>query len=229
MIHLDLFSGIGGFALAASWVWPDHEPVGFCEIDPFCQKVLNKHWPGVPIYDDIKKLKGSDFGTVDLLTAGYPCQPFSTAKRGVQGNTEDFSERVVEIIRECKPRISTLENVSEHAQKSIAKRLRDNGFGAFCRRYSAHQIGAWHKRNRWFVIAHPNDKGEFQSRFDAKMAELQGMENRFWSCANYARTIRMDDGLSRGMDRTARLKALGNAIVPRVAEQIFKAIKQVDI
>jgi len=79
--HLDLFSGIGGFSLAADWVWEnDHKIIGFCEIDKFCQKVLKKHWPGVPIYDDIKKLDGKQFGTVDLLTGGFPCQPY---RRGV--------------------------------------------------------------------------------------------------------------------------------------------------
>ena len=57
MRHLDLFSGIGGFALAASWVWgAEHKIVSFCEIDPFCQKVLKKHWPGVPIIPDIKDM-----------------------------------------------------------------------------------------------------------------------------------------------------------------------------
>ena len=60
---MDLFSGIGGFALAAQWVWgKEHEIVSFCEIDPFCQKVLKKHWPDVPIHDDIKTLKGDNFG-----------------------------------------------------------------------------------------------------------------------------------------------------------------------
>ena len=92
MKHLDLFSGIGGFALAASWVWgEDHEVVCFCEMDKFCQKILNKHWPGVPIIDDIKNFSlggkasnekrwekknlgsGIDASTnVDLLTAGVP-------------------------------------------------------------------------------------------------------------------------------------------------------------
>ena len=58
MKHLDLFSGIGGFALAASWVWQeDHNIHSFVEIDPFCQKVLKKHWPEVPIHDDIKTYK----------------------------------------------------------------------------------------------------------------------------------------------------------------------------
>ena len=60
MRHIDLFTGIGGFALSASWVWPDYEPVLFCEIDKFCQKVLKKHWPDVPCHDDIKNL------TVDI-------------------------------------------------------------------------------------------------------------------------------------------------------------------
>ena len=54
--HIDLFSGIGGFSLAASWVWPDHEVVCFCEMDPFCKKILNKHWPGVPIVEDVREL-----------------------------------------------------------------------------------------------------------------------------------------------------------------------------
>ena len=58
MRHLDLFSGIGGFALSASWVWgPEHEIVSFCEIEPYCQKVLKKHWSAVPCHDDIKTLQ----------------------------------------------------------------------------------------------------------------------------------------------------------------------------
>ena len=78
--HLDLFSGIGGFALAAQWVWgEEHNIVSFCEINPFCQKVLKKHWPDAPIHDDIKTLKGEQFGTVDLVTGGFPCQPYSVA------------------------------------------------------------------------------------------------------------------------------------------------------
>ena len=71
MNHLDLFSGIGGFALAASRVWPDHNVVAFCEIDPFCWEVLRKHWPDAVIHDDIKTMNGSNYcGTVDILTGG---------------------------------------------------------------------------------------------------------------------------------------------------------------
>lgn len=75
--HLDLCSGIGGFALAASWA--GYTTVGFCEIDPFCQRVLRKHWPDVPIHDDIRTLRFDGEGvmpnvrpgTVDLLTGGF--------------------------------------------------------------------------------------------------------------------------------------------------------------
>jgi len=66
---LDLFSGIGGFALAAKWTWGDLlDIVGFCEIEKYAQKVLQKNFPGVPIYDDITKLNGNDFKDIDLLT-----------------------------------------------------------------------------------------------------------------------------------------------------------------
>jgi len=87
MRHLDLFAGIGGFSLAASWVWPEHKTVAFCEKDEFCQKVLKKHWPDVPVIADIRnltkdklnekgdpELSGGDQGdtVVDLLTGGFP-------------------------------------------------------------------------------------------------------------------------------------------------------------
>ena len=77
MRHLDLFSGIGGFALAASWVWgSEHSIHSFVEIDPFCQKVLQKHWPDVPIHSDIKDYE-HDGTAITLLTGGFPCKPFS--------------------------------------------------------------------------------------------------------------------------------------------------------
>ena len=75
MKMLDLFSGIGGFALAAKWTWEDELDIkGFCEIDEFCQKVLQKNFPNVPMFDDISKLDGNLFNDIDLITGGFPCQ-----------------------------------------------------------------------------------------------------------------------------------------------------------
>ena len=89
MRMLDLFSGIGGFALAAQWVWGDDlEIVSFCEIDKFCQKVLKKHWPDVPCCGDINDYDGEKHGPVDIICGGFPCQNVSTAKRGDRSGLE---------------------------------------------------------------------------------------------------------------------------------------------
>lgn len=113
MKHLDLFSGIGGFSLAARNVWAqDHEIVSFCEIDKYCQKVLKKHWPDVPCHDDIKTLRGNDFGAIDLLTGGFPCQPFSVA--GKQGGAADdryLWPEMFRVIQEARPTWIIGENV----------------------------------------------------------------------------------------------------------------------
>ena len=146
---LDLFSGIGGFSLAAQWVWGDDlEIVSFVEIDPYCQKVLRKHWPGVEIIEDIKKvewvdknsIKTIDGGTqttgrqqpinrnigptneiwidsIDLLTGGFPCQPFSCA--GKRAGTEDdrfLWPEMLRAIHEVKPRwvVAELSRCREH-------------------------------------------------------------------------------------------------------------------
>lgn len=88
---LDLFSGIGGFSLAASWTG-GIETVAFCEIEPYPQKVLQKNFPGVPIYDDVReltaeRLRADGIDRVDIITGGFPCQPFSVA--GKQRGAED--------------------------------------------------------------------------------------------------------------------------------------------
>jgi len=113
MRQLDLFSGIGGFALAASWVWGDkHEIVGFCEIDSFCQKVLKKHWPDAPIYSNIKELKGDQFNAIELITGGFPCQPYSVAGKQ-EGAKDDRAlwPEMFRVIRETRPRWVIAENV----------------------------------------------------------------------------------------------------------------------
>src|SRR5690242_14537733 len=103
MRHLDLFSGIGGFSLAAGWA--GFTTVQFCEIDPFCQKVLAKNFPGVPIHDDIRTLAGESLGPIDLITGGFPCQPFSVAgkRRGADDDRHLWPE-MARLVGECRPR-----------------------------------------------------------------------------------------------------------------------------
>lgn len=109
---LDLFSGIGGFSLAASWT-NQIKTVAFCEIDPFCQKVLKKHWPDVPIFDDITRLRGDDIGTADIITGGFPCQPFSCAGQR-KGKADDryLWPEMLRVITELRPTWIIGENVA---------------------------------------------------------------------------------------------------------------------
>jgi DNA (cytosine-5)-methyltransferase 1 len=136
--HLDLFTGILGFSLAAQWVWgEEYELVACCEIDPFCQKIIRKHFPEVPIIEDIKKVQWviadsatmfgqEEFGgeqdrilqqvqipPIDLLTAGFPCQPFSNAgRRAGTGDDRYLWPETIRTIREVGPTYVVLENVA---------------------------------------------------------------------------------------------------------------------
>ena len=224
MNHLDLFSGIGGFSLAASWVWGDeHNIVSFCEIDPFCQKVLNKHWPDIPIQPDIKEYK-HDGTNVDLLTGGYPCQAFSTACHG-HNTAEDLSPWMHIVIRKVRPRYIIAENVEEKTINGFKKWLEINNYRAFTYNISANEHGADHERLRWFAIAHPNDNGKLQGRINEKASMLQSIQHPAWGWKNFARTIRVSDGLP---NRLHRLKSLGNAIVPQCVQPIMQAIKDIN-
>ena len=109
--HLDLFSGIGGFALAARWA--GIETVGFCEIDKYAQKVLQKNFPGVPIYEDVNKLNGSEFKDIYLLTGGFPCQDISIAGKGagIEGERSGLWSELFRIIGEVRPKYALIENV----------------------------------------------------------------------------------------------------------------------
>jgi len=156
--HLDLFSGIGGFALAARWVgW---ETVGFCEIDPYCQKVLRKHWPDVPIYEDVKKLDGRTVGHVDIITGGFPCQDISYAGKGagILGERSGLWSELCRIIGEVRPRYAVLENVAALLNRGldrVAGDLAEIRYDAEWHCISAAHVGAPHLRDRVWIIAYP--------------------------------------------------------------------------
>jgi DNA (cytosine-5)-methyltransferase 1 len=163
--HIDLFSGIGGFALAASWVWPDHRVVSFCERDTFCQKVLGKHWPGAPIVSDIHDFNGKDYaGTVDLLTGGFPCQPYSVA--GKQGGNEDdraLWPQMLRVIREARPRWIVGENVTgliHLALDGVLSDLEDHGYTCRAVVVPACAVDAPHRRDRVWIVANCDGRGQ---------------------------------------------------------------------
>jgi DNA (cytosine-5)-methyltransferase 1 len=166
---LDLFSGIGGFALAGQWVWgDDHEIVGFCDIDKYCHKVLNKNFPGVPIYDDIQQLNGKDFNNIDLITGGFPCTDISVAGRGKGLIDEETGEKtrsglwfeMLRIISEVRPRFALIENVPMLTIRGGTRVIADLtkiGYDAEWTIIGADDVGAWHKRKRIWIVAYPRE------------------------------------------------------------------------
>lgn len=305
MRMLDLFSGIGGFSLAAKWVWGDElEIVAFVEIDKFCQKVLKKHWPTVPIINDIREvtveritanttqsdyyeqaralngsrtaLKGWDTEIrieparcyddrtnprIDLLTGGFPCQPFSCAgKRKGRDDDRFLWPEMLRVIREVHPTWVIAENVGGIFTQEqgmvfgqVLSDLENEGYEVqpFC--IPACAKNAPHRRDRWWIVAClPNVErlqeqviGRMDNQFkqpdchvaDTKGVLLQGFNDRqkqeqyrgsSWR-KNWLEVATSFCGMAHGVpNRVDRLKALGNSIVPQVAYEIMKGIRNVD-
>ena len=212
---LDLFSGIGGFSLGLERA--GMRTVAFCEIDPFCRRVLAKHWPTVPIFDDVRTLPTI---AADLVCGGFPCQPFSTASRG-RRVAQDFWPDMLRVVRDVRPRYVIAENVQEAAIANSAQDLTGLGYRTYYRCIAAADAGADHQRDRWWVVAYPDSQGELCGAIHAEVAKLPALCRSLWGPTNYARAIRVLDGLS---DRVDRVGALGNAILPQIPEAIGRAI-----
>ena len=153
---LDLFSGIGGFSYAAETLIGGYETVAFCEMDEFCQKVLKKHWPQVPIFDDVRTLDASRLGRIDIVTGGYPCQPFSQAGRrqGEQDERHLWPE-MLRIIKSCQPRYVLAENVAGHVTMGLDQvltDLEDQGYTTRPIIVPACAKNAPHRRDRVWII-----------------------------------------------------------------------------
>ena len=168
---LDLFSGIGGFSLASTWVWGDElEIAGFCEIDEYCRKVLRKNFPGVPIYEDIKKLNGEEFNNIDLITGGFPCTDISVAGKGKGLVDEETGERtrsglwfeMHRIIGEVRPKFALIENVPMLTLRGGTRVIADLtqiGYDAEWQIVGADDGGAWHRRKRIWIVAYSQGRG----------------------------------------------------------------------
>ena len=167
MRHVDLCSGIGGFALGLSWAGLS-EPVLFCELDSWCRSILKKHWQHVPIAEDVTELARDPARLVpdcDILTAGYPCQGFSVAglQRGEKDDRYIWGE-IFEIVQAKQPSWCIFENVAGHIALGLDRVLSDLEDKAsyevqtFC--LPACSVNAPHLRNRIFIIAHTNRQSE---------------------------------------------------------------------
>ena len=162
---LDLFSGIGGFSLGLESTG-HFETIAFCEKDQFCQKVLQKNFKNIPIEGDVRNVKGEKY-KADVVVGGFPCQSISIAGKQ-KGKDDDrflFPE-MLRVIKEVKPRwiigenVQNLINISNGTiLREIVEGLENEGFEVQCFSISASSQGAWHKRERvWIIASNTNNR-----------------------------------------------------------------------
>jgi|TARA_R100000482_G_scaffold81767_1_gene32314 DNA (cytosine-5)-methyltransferase 1 len=217
---LDLFSGIGGFSLGLEAAGP-FRTVAFCEQDKFCQAVLKKHWPNVPIFNDVRTIPTDGLGKIDIVCGGFPCQPFSTASAGKRQGTRDdryLWPQMLRVIQETRCRWVVGENVvgiDGVALEQVVLDLEASGYTvAPPLEIPACAIGHNHRRSRLWFLAHTNGDGKSHGTVNAEAPKLS---------RNYCDAGNL--GERNGVpNRVDRLKALGNAVVPQVVAQIGRAI-----
>ena len=255
---LSLFAGIGGFDLGLARA--GMQTVAFCEIDPFACRVLAKHWPEVPIYEDIRTLTADWLAEMglwpDVICGGFPCQDISYAGKGagISGERSGLWREYARLIGEIRPRYVIVENVAALLGRGLGDVLGDMaalGYDAEWHCIPASAVGAPHRRDRIWIVAYPSGErcgerrgncerypvrsaGCGKTLADANLPRLEigesiashhGPERKavvgggWWD-------VEPDVGrVAHGVPgRVDRLRSLGNAVVPQIAEIIGRAI-----
>ena len=223
-----LFDGISGFPLAASWCGIETKWIS--EIDEYCLKVSKKNFPNARQYRDIRELSNPEY--VDIISGGFPCQPFSVAgkQQGKEDNRYLWPE-MLRVIGEVRPRFVIGENVTgiiDLALDEILTSLENIGYKTETFIIPACALNAWHRRDRVWIFSYTSCSRlkagpELQIRKEEfELVRSSSITNDYWSIE--PELGRVANGIPNRVDR---LKALGNAIVPQVAYEIFKAIQQI--
>lgn len=257
MTHGSLFAGIGGFDLGFERA--GIETLWQVEIEGYCRKVLERHFPDAKRYAEIRECGTHNLERVDIISGGFPCQDISNAgkRTGIEGDRSGLWNEMLRIVRQLRPRYVVVENVSALLGRGMGRVLGDlaeSGYDAEWDCLSAAAFGAPHIRDRVWIFAYPRQEPRLtEGRFDGgngcayvlpqgnvgteterrEHRELvamvpgihPGMAADWWAHQfNVARTI---DGLSRQLV-DARNDALGEAVVPQIAEWIGKKIRDRD-
>jgi DNA (cytosine-5)-methyltransferase 1 len=227
---LDLFSGIGGFSLGLERA--GMRTVRFCEIDPYCRAVLQKHWPLVEISEDITQA-GFVEGEADIVVGGFPCQDVSLAgfRAGLAGTRSGLWRHLLRAIRLVRPRYAIVENVAAllgNGMGTVLGDLAEIGHDTEWDCIPAATVGALHYRDRVWIISYPNTNSMRPQR-------LRPTSTGAWCEQQFARLVQdqiqlsvpagslrsLSDGVS---GRMGQLKGYGNAVVPQIPEIIGRAI-----
>lgn len=234
MRHGSLFNGIGGFQLAAHWMgWQN---VFHCEIDPYCNQVVKKYFPQSVCYGNIKKTSFKKWkGQIEILTGGDPCQPSSvTGKRKGKADPRYLWPEQKRAVSEIMPHWVVNENVPGSISNGIVdEKITDlESIGYTCWPplvIPASASGAPHKRNRVWIVAYTVSQVLQKRTGQSSLAQAK-IKTPAWKDAGFytgggliaAAICRNDHGISNRVDR---IKALGNAVVPKAALLIFQAIQ----
>jgi len=215
-----LFAGIGGIDLGLEMTG-GFETVWQVEKDEYATQVLEKHWPGVRRWGDVRTFppKCADW-QCDLITGGFPCQPFSTASAGRRVAIDLWPE-MLRVVRDLHPPLVVAENVTKAVIERAADDLENAGYTAPYFPIGADEIGADHPRHRWWVCAYTDHEIQLPLPVNAEVACVQAIRDGVWGWARFAERCRVSDGISH---RTHRLRCLGNAVVPQVAQFVGEMI-----
>lgn len=237
---LDLFSGLGAFSLGLERA--GFRTRAFCEIDPYCRRVLAKHWPEVPIYDDVRTLTAerlhADGINVDVICGGFPCTNISIASMhrwtGIDGEQSGLWSEFRRLIGDIRPRYAIVENTAALLERGLGRILGDLASIRYDTEWhciTAASVNAPHLRDRLWLVAYPN--GE---RLEGKHRHRQSPRHPGGSGHGTTRLLsavtaedwlpepsicRVDDGTPH---RVERVRALGNSLLPRIPELIGRAI-----
>lgn len=243
---ISLFSGIGGLDLGLERA--GMQCVAQVEIDAYAQRVLAKHWPDVPRFADVRTVGAHNLPVADLICGGFPCQDISSAGKGAgiaEGTRSGLWFEFARIIRELHPAYVLIENVAALRARGLSVVTNDLaaiGYDTEWETIAAASVGAPHRRERLFLVAYPSRPRHHESQ--QVFARGREVGNRLtteyavdwngvridrsrhpstWPLEYESSARRMDDGLSAWMDR---IRGLGNAVVPQVAEFVGRRIVQ---
>ena len=236
---LDLFSGIGGFSLGLERA--GMTTVAFCEIEEYPRKVLAKHWPNVPIYEDVRDVTAerlrADGISIDTISAGFPCQPYSVAghRRG-SDDPRDMVSPMLRLVKEIEPAWFMGENTQgfiDTGLDAMCDELEQLGYSTRTCSLPSCVAGLPTMERHVWIIATTSSK-RLERFWEITMQiiedgtkEFQGSDPRGFNRWNLSKTRVCGVG-ERISDRSHRLKALGNAVPPRIPEIIGRAIMEIE-
>jgi len=238
---LDLFSGFGMFSLGL-YRAGGFETVAFCEISDFPRKVLNARYPGVKIYENVCTLTperlAADGIAPNVICGGFPCQDLSVAGKGagLDGKRSGLYREVIRLARDLRPKFVILENVAALLDRGLGVVLGDLaeiGYDAEWHCIPASYVGAWHRRDRVWLVAYPNSFSRQQRLTSQPIFRQSDLHEQFtrsferWPGRPNLPTPKLcgrHDGVANVVER---LHGLGNGLYPRIAERLGRAIMRV--